>query len=59
MHNTPLLKKKIKEEIIFLLKGREERQLTKKITIIFGGSISKFFLSNISSKKRMWHIMNF
>jgi hypothetical protein len=59
MHNTPLLKKKIKKEIIFLLKGREERQLAKKITIISGGSISKFFLSNISSKKRTCHIKNF
>jgi hypothetical protein len=31
------------EKIKFLLKGRKERQLTKKRAIVFGGSISKFF----------------
>ncbi len=43
---------KMFEEVNSLLKGREERQLTKKKTIVFGGSISKFFLVKNSFEKR-------
>jgi len=34
------------KEINFLLKGREERQLAKKKTIVFSGSISIFFVKD-------------
>ncbi len=38
-----IIAKKFKEEVNSLLKGRKEKQSTKKKTIMFGGSISKFF----------------
>jgi hypothetical protein len=42
-------------KINYLLKGSAKRQPTKKRMIVFGGSISKFFFSNIPLKERMWH----
>jgi hypothetical protein len=47
------------EKVNSLLKGREERQPTKKKTIVFCGSISKNKLLKIPSKKRMCHKKNF
>jgi hypothetical protein len=41
------------------LKSIEERQVSKKRTNPFGGSISEFFLLKIPSKKRMCHRKNF
>jgi hypothetical protein len=41
------------------LKGKEKRQKAKKRAVVFGGSISKFFLSKILSKKRMCNKKNF
>jgi hypothetical protein len=38
-----VIAKMFEEEVNSLLKGREERQPTKKKTIIFGGSILKIF----------------
>ncbi len=38
-----VIAKMFEKEVNFLLKGSVERQPTKKIVIIFGGSISKFF----------------
>jgi hypothetical protein len=48
-----------KEEVNFLLKGKEERQLAKKIVIVSSVSIFKFLLLKIPSKKKMCHIKNF
>ncbi len=47
------------EEVNILLKSTEEKQALKKRTNPFGGSIFKFFLSKIPSKRRMCHIKNF
>ncbi len=48
-HTT--IPKLFEEEVNFLLEGREEKQPTKKIMIMFGGSISKFFFVKDSFKK--------
>jgi hypothetical protein len=48
--------KMFEEKVNFLLKGSVERQPTKKITIVYGGSISKFFfMLKIPSKERTCH----
>ncbi len=39
-----LVAKMFEEEVIFLLKGKKEKQLAKKIVIVFDGSISNFFI---------------
>jgi len=54
-----IIAKMFKEEVNFLLKGKEERQLAKKIVIVSSVSIFKFLLLKIPSKKKMCHIKNF
>jgi hypothetical protein len=51
--NHTLITKMFEEEANSLLKGIEEKQSTKKRTIMFARLIFKFFLSKIPSKKRM------
>jgi hypothetical protein len=57
--NHTLITKMFEEEANSLLKGREEKQSTKKRTVMFARLIFKFFLSKIPSKKRMCHRKNF
>jgi len=44
--------KMFEEEVNFLPKGREERQLPKNKVIVSGGSISKFFFVKNSFKRK-------
>jgi hypothetical protein len=47
-----IIAKMFEEEVNFLLKGRKERQLAKKKTIVSNGSISNFVVVKDSFKKK-------
>ncbi len=47
-----LVVKMCEEEVNFLLKGKKERQPTKKRVIVFGGSISKKIYQRFLQKRR-------